>query len=90
MRFLIVSWITLTASMVLAESPPFYKPSSRSPEAIDITLNSYGASSIAPEALGVDEVAADLVLPLSGGGNFTLSDASRDRPVVIIFYRGHW
>ena len=72
----------------LAADPPLYKPSSRSPEPVDITSNAYGASSLAPTAINIADQAPDFNLPVSGGGNYRLSDV--DKPVAIIFYRGHW
>ena len=67
---------------------PLYKPSSRSPEPIDISTNAYGASGLAPSAIEIAELAPDFDLPVSGGGTYQLSDA--DKPVAVIFYRGHW
>lgn len=67
---------------------PLYKPSSRSPVALDISLNTYGASSFATEALNLGEVAPDFYLPKVGGGHYRLSESTK--PVVLIFYRGHW
>ncbi|MFT7245334.1 MAG: hypothetical protein ACI82A_002702 [Candidatus Azotimanducaceae bacterium] len=67
---------------------PLYKPSSRSPAALDISLNTYGASSFAMGALNLGEVAPDFNLPQVGGGHYRLSDNTK--PVVLIFYRGHW
>jgi hypothetical protein len=67
---------------------PLYKPSSRSPTALDISLNTYGASSFAVEALNLGEVAPDFNLPQVGGGHYRLSESTK--PVVLIFYRGHW
>jgi len=32
----------------------------------------------------------DLALPDQAGGTFRLSDALRDRTVVVLFYRGDW
>jgi len=69
---------------------PTYKPSSYSAEPIDISLNAYGASSMAPEALAMGEIAPDFELPVSGGGLYTLSKNTDQGIVAIIFYRGHW
>ncbi|MBV1879307.1 MAG: peroxiredoxin family protein [Pseudomonadales bacterium] len=76
---------------VLAEtSPPFYKPSSSSPTALDISANNYGHSNLAPGALGIGETAPNFSLLRFGGGNYSLSQTANNGPVVIIFYRGHW
>ena len=72
----------------LAAAPPLYKASSQSPEPIDITSNAYGASSLAPTAINIAETAPDFHLPISGGGSYRLSEA--EKPVAIVFYRGHW
>lgn len=32
----------------------------------------------------------DFTLPDHAGGSFRLSDALRDRTVVVLFYRGDW
>jgi len=53
---------------------PLYKPSSRSPVALDISLDAYGASSFATEALNLGEVAPDFNLPQVDGGHCRLSD----------------
>lgn len=82
---ILLSWISVAA----AAEVPFYKPSSRS-EAIDISSNAYGVSAFAPDALGIGEVAPNFNLPLSGGGNYSLTDSAANGPVAIIFYRGHW
>ena len=73
-----------------AEPVPLYKPGARAPEPIDISLNRYGASPLAPEALEIGKRGPDFELPLTGGGLFALSDAAENGPVVLIFYRGHW
>ena len=69
---------------------PRYKPSSRSPEPLDITTDAYGASRNAPAALGLGAHVPDFVVPRAGGGSISLSAARADGPVAIIFYRGHW
>ncbi len=79
--------ILLAASSFGAEGP-MYKPSYRSVEPVDISLNAYGASPMAPAALNLADTAPGFVLPVSGGGEFDLALANK--PVVIIFYRGHW
>lgn len=72
------------------DAAPHYKPSSRSPEALDITTNAYGFSRTAPNALELGQNVTDFVLPRAGGGTTSLADARDQGPVVIIFYRGHW
>ena len=73
-----------------AAATPHYKPSSRSPEAMDITSNAYGFSRSAPEALELGRSAPDFSLPRAGGGTSSLAPARSQGPVVIVFYRGHW
>ena len=73
-----------------ATETPKYRPSSRSPEPIDITTNSYGFSRTAPDALELGLTAPDFVLPRAGGGSSALAQARAQGPVVIVFYRGHW
>jgi len=74
----------------MAIDPPRYKPYSKAAEAVDISTNEYGASSLAPGSLGIGELAPDFRLPLSGGGQIHLSSVASTGPVVLIFYRGHW
>ena len=69
---------------------PRYKPSSRAPQPMDITLNTYGASRSAPNALGIGDTAPDFHLPRASGGTVSLASARKHGPVAIIFYRGHW
>jgi hypothetical protein len=85
----------ITASLLVsfeagAGEPPRYKPSSRSPEPIDLSVDRYGGSSLAPAALVIGEKAPDFTLPVSGGSTFHLQAAVDNGPVVIVFYRGHW
>lgn|GEM_PF-3121102 len=83
--------VVMCASNVYAEAAfPAYKPSSRSPQAIDIRTNAYGASRTAPNALGVGDTAPDFVVPRAGGGEVDLRALRQKGPVAIIFYRGHW
>lgn len=72
------------------EQIPRYKPSSRSPQALDIRTNSYGASRSAPDAIGVAEQVPDFSLAKAGGGLVSLRQKRQQGPVAIIFYRGHW
>ena len=69
---------------------PLYKPSSRAAEPLDISINAYGGSLLAPDALNIGETAPDFELPIVGGGSYQLSEAAASGPVVVIFYRGHW
>ena len=69
---------------------PKYKPSSRAPEAIDITSNRYGFSRTAPDALEIGDTPANFTLERAGGGTVTLAQKLKTGPVVLIFYRGHW
>lgn len=69
---------------------PRYKPSSRSPQPLDIRSNAYGASRSAPDAHGIGTRVEDFKVPRAGGGYLSLSDARATGPVAIIFYRGHW
>jgi hypothetical protein len=41
-----------------------------------------------PPSIG--EVAPDFSLPDSQGNTVCLTDACADRPLVLVFYRGHW
>ncbi len=68
---------------------PLYKPSSRSPEPLDITKNAYGFSNTAPAALKIGDVAPNFVVP-GQGQMLELAKLSARGPVVIVFYRGHW
>ena len=77
-------------STASADLTPRYKPSSRAPEALDITTNAYGYSRTAPGALGIGDQPAQFVLPRAGGGDVSLADKLAAGPVVLIFYRGHW
>ena len=69
---------------------PRYKPYSRAQRPMDITSDNYGASSSAPNALGVGDFAPDFSLPRAGGGTGSLAKLRKLGPVAIIFYRGHW
>ena len=69
---------------------PRYKPSGRSPEALDIRQNSYGASRTAPDAMELGVKVPDFSLPRAGGGTVSLAEQRQSGPVVLIFYRGHW
>jgi AhpC/TSA family len=52
---------------------------------------SMGDSSSGPGTLvQVGQVAPDFELPDSTGVNRRLSELADSRPVVVLFYRGHW
>ncbi len=48
------------------------------------------ASDTASNAIKTGDKAPDFTLPSVRGGNLTLSDAFKDGPVVLSFYRGSW
>ena len=84
-------WVLLWADNGFAQAEvPQYKPSSRSSTPQDISLNTYGASRLAPDAISIGETAPDFSLPRVGGGSYQLDQAVGKGPVVIIFYRGPW
>jgi hypothetical protein len=88
---LLISLPALTITAAAAEPDhPRYKPSSRSPEPLDIRTNEYGASRAAPEALEIGDTAPEFTLARVGGGVLGLGEVRRSGPVVLIFYRGHW
>jgi len=89
---LLASVALTTPRMGLADDNPYpqYKPSSRSPAALDIRSNAYGASADAPQALSIGDRAPDFSAPRSGGGLVSLRTARKQGSVVLIFYRGHW
>jgi len=69
---------------------PRYKPSGRSPQALDIRTAEYGASSSAPAALSIGDKVPDFSVPRAGGGAVNLAELRAQGLVAIIFYRGHW
>ena len=73
-----------------APAVPKYKPSARSPQALDITTNEYGFSRSAPAALALGATVPDFIAPSPSGGTVSLAAARQRGPVAIIFYRGHW
>jgi hypothetical protein len=85
---------TAPAPMVGADSAeprfPRYKPSSTSPEPMDIRTAAYGASRSAPDALSIGERVPIFDLARAGGGTVSLQSALDRGVVVLIFYRGHW
>ncbi len=85
--FLLWGWVTPAA---LGADVPRYKPSSRSPQPLDITRNDYGFSRTAPAALEIGDLAPGFVLPRAGGGSVSLQQMRTVGPTVLIFYRGHW
>ena len=80
----------LVAVDAIADAGPRYKPSSRSPAALDILSNEYGYSRTAPEALAIGDQAPDFSLPGPFGTHAVLSELLKSGPAVLIFYRGHW
>lgn len=92
LTFIAIAAGCFTPSLALAEEAlyPKYKPSSRSPEAIDIRSNAYGGSRSAPKALQIADVVPDFSLPQAGGGQVSLKTLRASGPVALIFYRGHW
>lgn len=73
------------------ENPyPRYKPSTGSPQALDIRSNTYGASRDAPDALGIGDVVPNFEVRKVGGGTVSLGTLRKQGSVVLIFYRGHW
>jgi len=48
------------------------------------------AQSARAEAITVGDMAPDFTLSDSAGKKVTLSDAIKEAPVVLIFYRGYW
>ena len=81
---------TLGSSAAPEHAVPKYKPSSRSPQPLDITSNDYGYSRAAPQALAIGDTVPDFSAPMAGGGRVSLARARHNGPVAIIFYRGHW
>jgi hypothetical protein len=86
----IILLLTMTISGHAETVFPKYKPSARSPEAMDIRTSAYGASINAPKALTIGDTAPDFVVPKALGGSASLAAKRAQGPVVIIFYRGHW
>lgn len=91
-----LTWMILlvtSATNLLAQTlapAPRYKPASRSPEALDIRTNAYGASRSAPNALVIGDRVMDFSAPAVGGGLVSLRQTRQQGDVVIVFYRGHW
>ena len=81
---------TAASEARLAGATPHYKPSSRSPEPLDITSNAYGFSRTAPAALEIGAGVPEFTLPRVGGGSTSLAARRAQGNVVLIFYRGHW
>lgn len=90
LSLMLVGWCAPLAAVAEQAQHPKYKPSSRSPEAIDILSNAYGASRSAPNALEIGKVVSPFTLPKAGGGQVSLTKLHAGRPAVLIFYRGHW
>ena len=47
-------------------------------------------SGIEQRALNVGDKAPDFTLPIAQGGEFTLSEALKNGPVAVMYYRGKW
>ena len=69
---------------------PRYKPSSRSPEPLDIRTNAYGHSESAPTALGIGDIAPDFQVLSPLEETIDSRGLRAKGPLVIVFYRGHW
>ena len=70
--------------------PPAFPPSGLSDAELPITSNAYGAFAGAPHAPQLGDIAPDFEAPLVDGGTFSLSEARRAGPVLVMFYRGFW
>ncbi|MEM7153348.1 MAG: hypothetical protein AAF799_10940 [Myxococcota bacterium] len=70
--------------------PPMYKPSSRSKAPMAITDPAYGAYGDAPGAPGMGAKLPDFEVALADGGSFSLAQARKAGPVLVMFYRGFW
>ncbi len=73
-----------------AEVGPLYKPSSSAPKPLPIASNEYGAYAGAPDAPEIGDIAESFELPTIDGGTFSLDEARKAGPVLIMFYRGFW
>jgi len=67
-----------------------YKPSKFSEAPMDLGTDAYGASQLAPTALGIGATVEDFTLPTAQGVDFSSAAARAHGPTVLIFYRGHW
>lgn len=93
MRFITAIVISVLCSSAVAErgeAIPKYKPSSRSPQALDIRSNAYGASASAPDALSIGALAPAFSVPRAGGGTLQFPAEAAGDHTVLVFYRGHW
>ena len=57
---------------------------------MDITLNAYGYSATAPQALEIGDTAPDFRVVTPQGVTLTSQRLRAGGDVVIVFYRGHW
>lgn len=71
-------------------APPMYKPSSSSAQPMSIADPAYGAYGATPDAPGMGATLPDFEVALADGGSFSLEQARRAGPVLIMFYRGFW
>lgn len=85
-----IGWLSPSLGFTDDRHVPKYKPSGRSPEALNILSNAYGGSRSAPDALQIADRVPDFLLPKAGGGQVSLKTLRTAGPVVLIFYRGHW
>ncbi|MCX4242215.1 thioredoxin domain-containing protein [Paraliomyxa miuraensis] len=79
-----------TADAPEGSGPPMYKPSSTSPAPVSIVDPAYGAFLGAPDAPGMGQTLPDFEVPLADGGTFSLEQARKAGPVLVMFYRGFW
>ena len=87
---LAISLLALSAHVLAEDLFPRYKPSSRSPEPIDIRTNAYGFSQSAPDALKVGEIAPDFEVLSPEQTVISSAELRAEGPLVVVFYRGHW
>lgn len=89
---MLVVGLALVCATGYAEDDTFprYKPSSRSPEAIDIRTNAYGFSQSAPNALRISDIAPDFEVLSPDEKTISSRELREQGPLVIVFYRGHW
>jgi hypothetical protein len=74
-------------------APPMYA-AQRGEARVDISTNAYGFAPGVPKAPKIGEVAPEIALASSQGGQFKLSDmlVSRGgaRYAIVVFFRGTW
>jgi hypothetical protein len=82
--------VNVAAEQAEGTAVPLYKPSSKSPVAMNILAPGYGGSRQAPNAISLGTIAPDFMLTRAGGGQISLAEKLSKGPAAIIFYRGHW